>query len=201
MPPTNTEENSVGVLSAASSVLHGYIYLTICLLDTDVKWYIGKHRTNKFDPRYKGSGKDLEKAFQKLGKHNFSVELICWASSAEELDGLEKYHIAFYRSLYGRRRMYNIAKGGSGGGCFAEETKRKISKTLKGRKCPPRTAAHRLALSLAQTGKKLSKVGREKIARALTGNKNHFGKKHSNEAKEKIALSKLAAEIRERQLL
>lgn len=178
-------------LLAGRETGHGYVYLTTNPLSNDVRWYVGKHRANAFDPKYKGSGRNLEAAFKDYGRKNFTVEVLCWAQSEKELYDLEKFHVAFYRSLFGRDRMYNIAKGGPGGGCFAEETKRQISAKLKGRKIGPPSEIHRQRLSESLLGHPVSEDARLKMRIAKIGNANHSGHKHSEDTRQKMAEKKL----------
>ena len=61
----------------------GYIYLTTNLING--KKYIGLHKSNQFDDSYYGSGKALKFALKKYGKENFSVDVLCWCDSLDDL--------------------------------------------------------------------------------------------------------------------
>lgn len=92
--------------------MFGYIYLTKNLVNNKV--YIGKHKSDKYDSKYYGSGLILKKAIKKYGINNFTNELIDKADSLEELNEKEKYYISKYKEEYGDK-CYNISNGGDGG--------------------------------------------------------------------------------------
>lgn len=104
--------------------MYGYIYKTTNLLNG--KQYIGQHKASKFEfDTYKGSGKILQKAFNKYGKTNFKTELlisdgkvptIC--QTKEELNFAEKYYIGLYECVE-NSTFYNYAPGGSGGDIYS----------------------------------------------------------------------------------
>lgn len=75
---------------------YGYVYITTNLCNG--MRYIGQHG-GKFNPRYKGSGSDIRKAFKEFGKENFIVELICYANTFEELNDLESFYIKKYDAV------------------------------------------------------------------------------------------------------
>ena len=110
-------------------------------------------------------------AIKKYGWDNFKHEILYKNLTKEEAEQKEIELIAEYNSNnsdYG----YNIANGGNCKGTMAEETKIKIS--------------------IAQKGKRLSEEHKKKIGEAQIGEKNHqFGKKMSNEVKEKIRIGNI----------
>lgn len=89
--------------------MYGYIYKTTNLLNS--KKYIGQKKSNIFVKSYYGSGTLIKKAIAKYGEENFSVELIDFAMSADELDEKEIWYIKEFKSkhTYGN---YNLADGG-----------------------------------------------------------------------------------------
>lgn len=93
--------------------MYGYIYKTTNLINNKI--YIGKHKSSKFNPKYKGSGKLLKKAIKKYGYNNFETILICECENLKELNEKEKYYIEKLDSLYINNRGYNITLGGDGG--------------------------------------------------------------------------------------
>lgn len=89
----------------------------------------------------------LHNAIRKYGKENFSIELIDFCNSWEELTEKEQYYISEYKSLQDEFG-YNMTEGGDGtfGRCHTEETKEKIRQKAIGREV---TEATRLKLSEA----------------------------------------------------
>lgn len=88
---------------------YGYIYITTNLINN--KRYIGQHKSDKFDPDYKGSGIYLKNAFNKYGWNNFIVELLEWCYSREELDNKEVHYIKLYDAA-NSKEFYNESIGG-----------------------------------------------------------------------------------------
>ena len=90
---------------------YGYIYKTTNLVNGKI--YIGQHKSNKFDPKYKGSGVHFKNAIKKYGETNFITEMLdSSANNAAELNELEIYYIDKYNARdpdYG----YNIHCGGN----------------------------------------------------------------------------------------
>jgi group I intron endonuclease len=89
----------------------------------------------------------LHRAIRKYGKENFSVELIDFANSWEELTKKEQQYISEYNSLQDEFG-YNMTEGGDGtfGKVVSEETKEKIRQKAIGREV---TEATRIKLSEA----------------------------------------------------
>lgn len=119
----------------ADSKPYGYIYMS--KNNVTGKKYIGQHK-GQFTNKYFGSGLKLKEAISLFGKKNFSVELICYCFSKQELDEMEKYYISVYDAAKSDD-FYNISLGGAAGysfyyGPFREEHRVKLSKSLKGKK-------------------------------------------------------------------
>lgn len=89
----------------------GYIYKTVH--NSSGKIYIGKRQKPKFDAKYYGSGVVLKPAIAKYGREAFSVDVLEWCETKEELCEAEKLWIKKYRES--GADMYNIADGGDGG--------------------------------------------------------------------------------------
>ena len=150
----------------------GYIYL---ITDTTNNMkYVGQHHYDKegeLDPSYHGSGIIISRIYKERPE-TLKEEYIKTCYSDSEMNDDEKYYIKLYKTLwpYG----YNLTEGGDG--CIAsEETRKKISESLKGKTL---SEEHR---------KKLSE-----IKKGLQSGEKHpmFGKHHSEEAKKKISESK-----------
>ncbi len=153
----------------------------------------------------------LHAAMAKYGIENFKPEVIDTADYLEEMNEKECLWIKRLHSD-DRRIGYNLEKGGNGLGRVSEETKLKISMTLKGRKHSPEhtkkcadarrgkpvSEETRKRLSLMQKGVKRSKEHILAIVRGHTGLKlteatkrkiseATKGKKRSEETKRKIS--------------
>ena len=94
-----------------NKIMYGYVYMTTNLVDG--KKYIGQHKSTKFNPNYKGSGKYLKFAVDKYGAENFKVELLEWCETKEKLDQQEAYYIEFYDAV-NSKDFYNLVPGGFG---------------------------------------------------------------------------------------
>ena len=90
----------------------GYIYMTTNIINDLI--YIGKHKSNKFDKSYHGSGKIIKELTKKYGKDIFITTMLCEANTYQELNELEKKYIAQYKEKF-PNRLCNIAEGGDGG--------------------------------------------------------------------------------------
>ena len=130
----------------------GYIYLIIDL--TNWKKYVGQHHYHieKLDSNYHGSGTIISKIYKKRPYTLKEVYLkTCYTQ--EELDEWEQYYIKFYDTLY--PNGYNLTEGG--GGCVAcEETRKKMSESMKGRPSPNK-------------GKQMSEEQKKKLSESHKG--------------------------------
>ena len=161
----------------------GYIYKITN--KEDGKIYIGQ-TTQILEDRWRqhkkiGSNcRYLKRAFNKYGIHNFEFKLICICFD-EDLDKYEIQYMEKYSSMV--PNGYNLRKGGNGGK-HHEETKKKISDSLKGR-----TDIFRPNL-----GKTVSVETKKKISNALKGRtdiirpSHHLGKPHTEETKKKMSM-------------
>ena len=112
-----------------------YIYLTTNL--TNGMKYIGKHYGD-LDDSYLGSGKLIQEEIRKLGKEQFSKEILYISQSEQENCNKEREYIATYNAI-SNPMFYNIHVGGAGGnttaGYFLEEKaalRTKLSELQKG---------------------------------------------------------------------
>lgn len=81
----------------------------------------------------------LQNAWEKYGADNFVFEVVCECKSSV-IDDLEKKYISIYNSY---KNGYNNDLGGhKGNRQFSDETKRKISKALLGKKQTPEHSKH-----------------------------------------------------------
>lgn len=91
------------------------------------KIYIGKEKGN--NPSYLGSGLLIQCSIKKYGKENFTKEIIEECEDIIHLNAREKFWILYYNSR-DKKIGYNIHEGGHGG-MDSDETKEKISLTIK----------------------------------------------------------------------
>ena len=157
------------------------------------KTYIGQHLYHGsllVEDGYMGSGIYLKKAQKKCGIENFSKEIITIAISRSEANVLEKFYIAKERkeNTYG---CYNIADGGQGGAWnkgipCSEETKKKISETLKGR---PHSEEWKRKINENSTrfsGHHHSEESKKKISESGKGHRPYFCRPRTEEEKQKM---------------
>lgn len=103
------------------------IYETTNLING--KKYIGIHKTSNIEDGYIGSGLALEKAVNKYGKENFKREILEFCSSYDELINKEKIYVD--KDWVKDKSNYNLKTGGQSSGILSDESKNKISDTLK----------------------------------------------------------------------
>ena len=179
---------------------HNYFYKITNLING--KYYYGIHSTDNLDDWYLGSGRTIRKAIKKYGKENFSKEIIADYSTRHEASEHERRVVT--KELIELDECYNLRTGGDNLTFLSEETKRKISEKHKGVKKTPEHIAKCVAGNL---GKKRTEETKNKISKALSGKSKSidhkrklsestkgeksswFGKKHSNETKEKMQIS------------
>lgn len=160
------------------------IYVTICKING--KCYIGSHASNKEKDSYLGSGIILWNAIKKYGANNFLRINIKNYDTIVEARKNESKYILLFDTI--NPNGYNFDEtGGHGwnGSYIAEETRKKISKTLVENGTSfwkkPRTIEQREAISKIHKGKKLKPEQIELIS------KIHKGKTLTDEHKEKIS--------------
>jgi len=93
------------------------------------KNYRGIHKTSKLEDGYLGSGLALEKSIKKYGKENFKREILEFCESYDEL--LEREVIYVDEEWVKDKSNYNLKTGGQSAGILSDESKKKISETLK----------------------------------------------------------------------
>jgi group I intron endonuclease len=99
----------------------GKMYIGQTSQDLEDRWRA--HRSSKSNCRY------LKSAIKKYGIHNFEFKLICVCFD-NDMDKFENDYIKKYNTLV--PNGYNLREGGNGGR-HNEETKQKISESLKNR--------------------------------------------------------------------
>ena len=135
--------------------VNGKIYIGQAV-DIETRW--GEHK-RELRSNYHYS-KHLQKAWNKYGEDNFEFTIICECDE-NQLNTMEEYYI-FELMTYDKRVGYNKTYGG-GSGRPTEETKQKLSKSLK------------IAMSSPEVRKKIS----ENHADVKGGNNPNYGKRGS----------------------
>ena len=92
----------------------------------------------------------------KYGEENFTLEIIDFAETYEELKEREKYWIKQYDSM-NREKGYNLTEGGDGtfGRLHSEETKEKMRQKAIGRKASEETKKKMSEMRKGKTTEKL----------------------------------------------
>lgn len=104
-----------------------FIYETTNLING--KKYRGMHKTSNIDDGYFGSGKVFNIALKKYGKENFTRQILEYCNSYDEL--IEKEKIYVDENWVKDKSNYNLKTGGQSSGILSDESKNKISETLK----------------------------------------------------------------------
>lgn len=149
----------------------GYIYKITNKING--KSYIGKTTdlNKRFTQHFSGRGctKALNKAIEKYGKDNFTFECLetVIKNTLEELNTTLNNRECYFIKEYNTFGVgYNCTLGGDGlsGISLSEETKAKISNSLKGR---VESIETRQKKSLSRLGKKMSDNSKEKCRKAF----------------------------------
>jgi len=93
------------------------------------KKYRGIHKTTNLNDGYLGSGSAFKDAVIKYGQENFKREVLEYCNSYNELIELEKIYVN--EEWVNDRSNYNLKTGGQSSGILSQESKDKISETLK----------------------------------------------------------------------
>lgn len=192
-----------------NSFYYGYIYLVTNNI-TGMK-YIGKRNCNKVSKRYFGRGTKIKEAIAKYGKENFSLEVLNWARSFEELNRMEAYYISVYNADKSPS-FYNIYPGGIDGQpteegrrsigihnsrTISEATRQKLREASLGKNNPMygviRTEKSKRLISKGVKNKWKDKEYREGQLKRLRESNPMLGKHHSEETKKKMSESCLSS--------
>lgn len=181
----NIEENKdICKVYLLTNTINGKIYIGQTWLDYETR--MGKY----------GNSPYLYAALQKYGVENFKYETLASCEDQETADHLEDYYIEQYKSR-DPSIGYNLKKGGRGGK-HSEESKEKISKTLREQAAqwtPEERAKHSAPISTYWEGKKRGPLSEERkqfmsevnIERHKNTPHPMLGKHHTEEAKAQIS--------------
>lgn len=131
------------------------------------KSYVGVTRQHFVEDRWqRGKGYSscplFNNAIQKYGWENFRHEILELKAPIQDINAREKYWIQFYKSN-NREYGYNIEEGGHAHRTFSEQTRKKISEALSGRK---KSEEHKQKLRASNLGKKPNALARFKMSQA-----------------------------------
>lgn len=157
-----------------------YYYIYKITNKINGKIYYGQHTTDNLDDGYMGSGRAMLKALKKYGKENFEKKILKFYNSPEELNIVEARLVSEKWLKKNKHRCYNLKPGGSAsksmigntyclGKHHLEETKQKISESLKGKH---HSNESRQKMSESHKGKTPSKETKRKLSE-LRSKVNH----------------------------
>ena len=141
------------------------IYKTTNLLNGKI--YIGQDAYNK--KSYYGSGNLIKRAIAKYSKENFQKDILCTCDSKDEMNEKEIFFIKYFREL--GYELYNVANGGEGQLNPSIQTRKKLSKGMKGKKAWNRGLTK-------ETDERVKKYSEN-----LKGTHKFYGKDNSNYGK------------------
>lgn len=151
--------------------MYYFVYETTNLVND--KKYRGIHKTDIIEDVYIGSGIAFVKAVKKYGKENFVRSILEFCSSYEELIEREKVWVDENWIL--EDSNYNLKTGGQSAGLLSEDSKKKISETLKRKYDSGEikvivTEDTKRKISQANKGRIIDEAQKEKISNTLKGN-------------------------------
>lgn len=120
-----------------------------------------RYRHHWYESRI-GESSALHRAMAKYGEENFTLEIIDFADTYDELKEKEKFYIKQFDSK-NRDKGYNLTEGGDGtfGKMHSEETKEKIRQKAIGRKASEET---KQKMSEMRKGRPVSELTKQKTA-------------------------------------
>ena len=178
-------ENRICSIYVLTNIVNGKVYI-------GQTWNLASDRMGKDGYGYKNSPY-IFNAIQKYGTDKFEYEVLAQCCDQESADYLEDYFVVQYNSR-NNKIGYNIKKGGSAGK-HSEETKAKISESMKNKVWSPEVLANRdRALRLRKGEKRPPKspeVIENHVAVMIKWHAEHehpmTGRHHTEEAKIKIS--------------
>ena len=176
----------------------GYIYKITNTVNQ--KSYIGisihepeKHRIKHHLSGGRKSNRLIARDVKKYGKDAFTYKILEANVFDELLPNLEVAYIANYNTV--SPNGYNLSYGGEGGGSPSEETRQKISQTMKSKPLSAERLrkireTHKGKIVTAETRKKMSEAAKNRTRTAehcRNLSKTNKGKKHSAETRNKMS--------------
>lgn len=150
-----------------------FIYKTTLVLTGH--YYIGQHSTNNINDKYLGSGHKLHEYIKIYGRENFKREILEYAKDRLELDKLERKYVT-KELIESDSLCLNLKSGGDSGQWISQEA---LNKTRK------------IWLNKTPEERALIRQRIKENHADCSGEKNSFyGKKHTDETKQKISNSR-----------
>ena len=172
-------------------------------------FYVGKGSNDRFhvSGHLYNNQPFLKRKIKKIGVDNIKVHLLHKNLTETMVFQFEAFYIGFYgRRDLGEGTLCNLTNGGEGLSGINEETRRKISKAMKGnqngkgfthsketkRKMSEDRKGKYKGENHPMHGKQHSEDARRKMSEANRGKNNPmYGKKHSEETKKKMSKAKI----------
>lgn len=150
------------------------------------KFYIGKHETENVDDGYMGSGKALLEDYEKFGKENFTKEILFDVYGRDMMDFLERAIVD--KAFVARDDTYNIARGGQGGHLvdFSEEIKQRLSKARRSRTITEETK-RKISKALKGKSRTFTEEHKRHLTEANRRKPPFLGHHHSEETRAKMS--------------
>ena len=154
------------------------------------KYYIGMHKTSNLEDGYMGSGKLIKKAIQKYSIENFTKDILHIFDNEEDMKNKEKELVVI------NEMSYNLCDGGHGGFGYINSNPEKF---LTEKRMNAHINVDKLQNFWSIKYKndiEFRKECRERAIKAglkskeLNPNGTFFGKKHTEESKQKMQKSK-----------
>ena len=131
------------------------------------KKYVGQvsGKTKNLNTRHRRHLRDnlvIDVALRKYGENNFSLEIIHFGETLDELNYFEKYYIKYFDTLAKNDKGYNVSTGGSNGNPFGGKTneeKREIFNDIERNK--KISQAHKGSHQTRESNEKRSKTLKE----------------------------------------
>ena len=185
------------IIYKAKNIVNGKIYIGQTINTLNHRKLGHLHHANNNSDTY------FARAIRKYGIDNFKWQVVCICPNLDVLNEQEQYYISFYGSM---NNGYNLTSGGLN--CEpSEETKKKISESLKGK---AKSKDHRKKISISRKGARFSEEHLKNLSIAHQGrtkehckkisiaakkrlankeNNSFYGKKHSEETRKKMSVS------------
>lgn len=183
------------------------VYYTIYKVTNKItgKIYIGSHKTKDLNDNYMGSGKYLNRAFQKYGLENFTKEILFVFDNPTDMYAKEAEIVN--EEFLAEENTYNLKRGGFGGFDYINNNKLQGFSNSEIAKKARKTVDSKLEIKYGQDWRRhISTLGRQALSNILEqdpdylknlaklkdmsgANNPMYGKTHTQETRNIISLS------------